>query len=160
MNNIGIDVSSYQGVIDWHKVKKDIVEFAILKVIRKDLNPDKQFENNWKGCTDAGMHIHGVYNYTYATTLAKAVSDAKKVLQILNGRKVRVYLDVEDACMKKLGSYLIDIINAYGEVIKGAGLEFGVYTGLSFYNSYIKPYKGLKHPLWIAKYGKNTGCAP
>lgn len=157
MNNIGIDVSSYQGVIDWHKVKKDIVEFAILKVIRKDLNPDKQFENNWKGCTDAGMHIHGVYNYTYATTLAKAVSDAKKVLQILNGRKVRVYLDVEDACMKKLGSYLIDIINAYGEVIKGAGLEFGVYTGLSFYNSYIKPYKGLKHPLWIAKYGKNTG---
>jgi hypothetical protein len=68
-----------------------------------------------------------------------------------------VYLDVEDECQKKLGSYLIDIINTYGEVIKGAGLEFGVYTGLSFYNSYIKPFGGLKHPLWIARYGKNDG---
>lgn len=153
----GIDVSSYQGTIDWKKVKKTDVEFAILKVIRKDLNPDKQFENNWKGCTEAGMHIHGVYNYSYATTLAKAVKDAKKVLEILNGRKVRVYLDVEDDCQKKLGSYLIDIINAYSDVITGAGLEFGVYTGLSFYNSHIKPYAGLKCPLWIARYCVNDG---
>lgn len=152
-----IDVSTYQGVIDWKKVKSSGVDAAIIKIIRKDLNPDKQFENNWNGCVNAGVEIHGVYNYSYATTLAKAVKDAKRVLEVLNGRKVRVYLDVEDDCQKKLGNYLIDIINAYAEVIKGAGLEFGVYTGLSFYNSYIKPFGGLKHPLWIARYGKNDG---
>ena len=155
--NFGIDVSSYQGLIDWKEVKLEGIEFAILKVIRKDLNHDKQFENNWKGCTEAGMHIHGVYNYSYATTVSKAVGDAIKVLEILNGRKVRVYLDVEDQCQKGLGSLLIDIINAYSDVIKSAGLEFGVYTGLSFYNSYIKPFGGLKCPLWIARYGKNDG---
>ena len=44
-----IDVSSYQGEIDWGKVKASGIQGAILKVIRKDLNPDKQFENNWKG---------------------------------------------------------------------------------------------------------------
>lgn len=152
----GIDVSSYQGVIDWTKVKASGVEFAILKVIRKDLEPDKQFENNWAGCTAAGMPIHGVYNYSYATTVAKAKTDAQKVLGILSGRRTRVYLDVEDDCQKGLGRLLIDIINAYAAVIQGAGLEFGVYTGQSFYNSYIKPY-GVKYPLWIARYGKNNG---
>ena len=40
----GIDVSSYQGTIDWLKVKNEGVGFAILKVIRKDLQPDKMFE--------------------------------------------------------------------------------------------------------------------
>lgn len=157
MSRIGIDVSSYQGVIDWKKVKADGIEFAILKIIKKDLNPDKHFENNWTGCTNAGMPIHGVYNYSYATTVSKAKSDATEVLKILNGRKVKVCMDVEDVCLKGLGSKLIDIIDAYAEVITAAGLEFFVYTGLSFYNSYIKPYGGVKYPLWIAKYYQNTG---
>lgn len=159
MSRVGIDVSSYQGIIDWKKVLKDDndIDFAILKVIRKDLNPDNQFENNWTGCTKVGMPIHGVYNYSYATTVDKAKSDAKRVLEVLNERKTRVYLDVEDACQKGLGKLLIDIINEYAKVITAAGLEFGVYTGLSFYNSYIKPYGGVKYPLWIARYGKNDG---
>ena len=67
----GIDVSSYQGNIDWSKVKWAEVQFAILKIIRKDLNPDKTFEQNWKGCTDVGMPIQGVYNYSYATTVGQ-----------------------------------------------------------------------------------------
>ena len=152
MKKLGIDVSSYQGKIDWKKVKDAGVDFAILKIIRKDLNPDNQFENNWNGCISAGVPIQGVYNYSYATSVEKARSDAKKVLQILNGRKTMVWLDAEDDCMKKLGRKLFDIINAYEEVIKNAGLEFGVYTGQSFYNSYIKPYGTLKCHLWIARY--------
>lgn len=157
MSAKGIDVSSYQGNINWGKVKADGIEFAILKIIRKDLNPDKQFENNWKGCGEAGVEIKGVYNYSYATTVEKAKEDAKKVLSILSGRKTTVWLDVEDNCQKNLGKLLIDVINAYAGVIKSAGLEFGVYTGQSFYNSYIKPYGGVAYPLWIARYGKNNG---
>lgn len=153
----GIDVSSYQGTIDWKKVKGDGIDFAILKVIRKDLNPDKQFEANWQGCEAVGMPILAVYNYSYATTESKGKTDAQAVLRILNGRKVRVCLDVEDACQKNLGKRLIDIINAYAEVITDAGLEFMVYTGLSFYNTYIRPYGGVSFPLWIARYGDNNG---
>lgn len=157
MDKIGIDVSSYQGKIDWKKVKADGIEYAILKIVRKDLNPDNQFENNWNACKEAGIEIRGVYNYSYATDVVKAVKDAKAVLSILNGRKTTVWLDVEDNCQKNLGKLLIDIVNAYAEVIKSAGLEFGVYTGQSFYNSYIKPYGGVEYPLWIARYGKNNG---
>ena len=146
----GIDVSSYQGTINWKKVKQTDVKFAILKVVRKDLNPDKQFENNWRGCTDNGIEIQGVYNYSYATSVTKAVSDANKVLKILNGRQTMVWLDVEDNCQKGLKKRLIDIIMAYGNVITKAGLKFGVYTGASFYNTYIKPYATLPYALWIA----------
>lgn len=157
MNKIGIDVSSYQGKIDWKKVKTSGIQFAILRIIKKDLNPDNQFENNWKGCKEAGVEIKGVYNYSYATTETKARSDAEKVLKVLNGRKTEVWLDVEDNCQKGLGSKLLKIIDAYKEVITGAGLEFGVYTGSSFYNSFIKPYGGLQCPVWIASYGTNNG---
>lgn len=157
MNVIGIDVSSYQGKIDWSFVKASGIKFAILRIIKKDLNMDAQFENNWNGCQNAGVEVKGVYNYSYATTVDKAVSDAKRVLEILNGRKTTVWLDVEDDCQKTLGAHLLNIIEAYAEVIKKAGLEFGVYTGRSFYNSYLKPYGGVSYPLWIASYGSNDG---
>lgn len=154
----GIDVSSYQGSIDWEKAKAAGVDFAILKVIRRDLNPDTKFETNYSGCENAGVPIQGVYNYSYATTVAKAKTDAQKVVQVLNGRKIMVWLDAEDNCQKKLGQTLIDIINAYKSVTESAGLAFGVYTGLSFYNSYIKPYAAqVSCPFWIARYGKNDG---
>lgn len=157
MSLIGIDVSSYQGTIKWWAVKQNGIDFAILKIIRKDLNPDKKFEENWKGCQENNVHVHGVYEYGYITTVAKSRSDAKRVLTILNGRKVTVYLDVEDAVMKGLGKNIISIINAYGKVITDAGLPFGVYTGESFYKTYIKPYGGVSYPMWIARYGKNNG---
>lgn len=149
----GIDVSSYQGVIDWAKVANSGVEFAILKIIRKDLQPDNRFEENYSGCTKACVPVQGVYNYSYATTVEKAKTDARRVVEVLNGRKTMVWLDVEDPCQKNLGIRLVEIINAYGRVIKEAGLEFGVYTGLSFYNTYIKPYMDkLDYPFWIARY--------
>ena len=157
MSLTGIDVSSYQGTINWWAVKQNGIDFAILKVIRKDLNPDKKFEENWKNCEVYGMEVQGVYNYSYATTVAKARSDAKRVLAILGSRKPMVWMDVEDAVMKNLGKNLISIINAYGKVITDAGLPFGVYTGESFYKTYIKPYGGVSYPMWIARYGKNNG---
>lgn len=157
MSRIGVDVSSYQGNINWKKVKDSGIDFSILKIIRKDLNSDKQFENNWKGCQSAGVEIQGVYNYSYATTAEKARTDARKIIEILNGRKTMVWLDVEDNCQTKLGANLVFLINAYKDIIKSAGLRFGVYTGVYFYENYIKPYGGIKCPMWIARYGKNTG---
>lgn len=157
MSLTGIDVSSYQGTINWWAVKQNGIDFAILKVIRKDLNPDKEFEENWKNCEAYGMKVQGVYNYSYATTVSKAQFAAERVLIILGNRKPMVWMDVEDAVMKNLGKNLIPIINAYGKVITDAGLLFGVYTGESFYKTYIKPYGGVSYPMWIARYGKNNG---
>lgn len=158
MSVYGVDVSSYNGLIDWRKVKKAGFDFAILKIIRKDGNKDTAFERNYETASNAGIAIQGVYNYSYATGIEKAKKDAKAVLNALNGRRAMVWLDVEDECQKNLGYGLISIIKTYKAEIENAGLEFGIYTGLSFYNSYIKPYrKEISCPLWIARYGKNNG---
>ncbi|MCC8139700.1 MAG: LysM peptidoglycan-binding domain-containing protein [Lachnospiraceae bacterium] len=149
----GIDVSSYQGTIDWAKAAAAGVQFAILKVIRRDRNPDKQFENNWAGATEACVPIQGVYNYSYAATVAKAKRDAQAVISVLGGRTPMVWLDVENDVQKNIGQMLTEIINAYGAIITAAGCRFGVYTGLGFYNSYIRPYADqITYPFWIAHY--------
>ena len=152
-----IDVSSYQGVINWNLVKQSGIDGAIIKIMRKDLNKDKMFELNYKSACAAGVDVIGVYNYSYATTVAKAKADAKKVIELLDGRKTTVWLDVEDKCQQGLGNVLLSIIQAYRSIIESAGCDFGVYTGLSFYNSYIKQYGGLDCKLWIARYGTNDG---
>lgn len=152
-----IDVSSYQGVINWNLVKQSGIDCAIIKIMRKDLNKDKMFELNYKNAYAAGVDVIGVYNYSYATTVAKAKTDAKRVIELLNGRKTTVWLDVEDKCQQGLGKALLSIIQAYRGIIESAGYDFGVYTGLSFYNSYINPYGGLDCKLWIARYGANDG---
>ena len=152
-----IDVSSYQGSINWQLVKQSGIDGAILKIMRKDLAKDKFFEVNYKNAENAGVSVIGVYNYSYATTVAKAKADAKKVLEHLNGRKTTVWLDVEDKCQQGLGVALIGIIRAYRDIIVAAGYDFGVYTGYAFYNRYILPYGGVDCKLWIAKYGINDG---
>ena len=149
----GIDVAKWNGVIDWKKVKEDGVQFAILKAINKQCKVEDAFNRNYAGALSVGLPID-VYNYSYATSVSKATSDAQAVLNAINGKKVgTVWLDVEDKIQMNLGMTLIDIINAYKYIIEKAGYGFGVYTGLSFYNTLIKPYHSfLDCKFWIARY--------
>lgn len=156
----GIDVSGYNKITDYQVVKNDGVQFAILKIIRKDLNLDKLFETHLKGFNKVGLPVIAVYNYSYATSVAKARSDASIVVKYLKQfnmpKSTVVYMDVEDNCQKGLGQLLIDMINVYQEVIEKAGYKFGLYTGLSFWNSHIKSYKSSLrcNVEWIARYKK------
>lgn len=150
----GIDVAKWNGTIQWDKVKNSGIDFAILKVINKQCREEDAFQRNYVGATTQGIPV-GCYNYSYATSVAKAQEDARKVVQVLNGRKMPcgVWLDVEDKCQQAIGHILIDIINTYQKIIEAAGYEFGVYTGLYFYNTYLKPYATeLKCSFWIARY--------
>jgi len=80
--------------------------------------------------------------------------DARRVVEALGNRYTKVWLDIEDEMQKNLGQELIDGIIAYRKIILASGNEFGVYTGLSFYKSFIKPYANqLKDvDFWIARY--------
>ena len=159
MEKYGIDVSQYNTVKDWSFVKKNGFTFAIFKIITKDGNKDPKFDMHISGAEKAGIDIYGVYNYSYATNTVQALQDASCVIKALNGRKTMVWLDVEDKCQKNLKGKLIDIIEVYKDAIEKSGNGFGIYTGQSFYNSYLKPYYvRLKNiPMWIARYGKNNG---
>lgn len=149
----GIDVAKWNGNIDWNKVKAAGVEFAVLKVINKSNKTEEAFVRNYAGAAAEGFPID-VYNYLYTITETAARTAARAVVNTLAGRKVgKVWADAEDACLKNKGIQLIRILNTYKAVIEAAGYEFGVYTGLSFYNSYIKPYKAyIDCDFWIARY--------
>lgn len=152
----GIDVAKYQGNVDWNKVKNSGVEFAILKVIEVvdgQCVVEKCFNQNYAGAQENNIPLC-VYNYSYATTVERAISDANKVVSIIKGKNIEyVWLDIEDKSQMNLGMTLIEIINAYKNIIESAGYKFGVYTGLSFYNTLIKPFHDFVDcPFWIARY--------
>lgn len=137
-----IDVSSYNGRVDWKKAKVYGCEGAILKIIRKDLNRDKKFNENFAACNKNKIGW-GVYNYSYATTVAKAKSDMKLVCDILDkidkpSFKYGVWFDIEDEVQASLSKAKIaEIINAAQQVVEERGYLFGVYTGMSYYNEHI-----------------------
>ena len=154
-----IDVSVYNGTIDWKKVKKYGCDGAIIKVIRKDLGKDKKFEANYKKCEELGIPW-GVYNYTYATTTAKAKSDMELVCGILDKVnkkhfKYGVWFDIEDKVQAGLSKAKIaEIINAAQTVVESRGYKFGVYTGKSYFSEHIDKNKVKCKNWWIARYYK------
>ena len=156
----GIDISGWNTIVNYQSVKYAGVEFAVLKIMRQDCKVDKGFEKHLAGCRKVGIRATDVYTYSYATTIAQAQKFAKNVLILLKKydmpKNTVVWLDIEDKCQQKLGRYLIDIINAYFDIISAEGYVCGLYTGMAFYKSYIKPYaKDMKIPLsasWIARY--------
>lgn len=152
-----IDVSSYNGKINWKKAKQYGCEGAILKIIRKDLTWDKQFNTNYAACNANGIDW-GVYNYSYATTVEKAKSDMKLVCDILDKIdkkcfKYGIWFDLEDKVQASLSKAKIaEIINAAQQVVESRGYKFGVYTGMSYYNEHIDRKLVKCNNWWIARY--------
>lgn len=152
-----VDVSSYNGTVDWKKAKQYGVDGAILKIIRKDLKRDNGFNRNYQACNE--NHINwGVYNYTYATTPKKARTDMELVCDILDKLdkkyfKLGVWFDIEDQAQAKLSKdEIASIINAAQAVVESRGYKFGVYSGMSYYNEHIDRKLVKCNNWWIARY--------
>ena len=134
MSNIyGIDVSAWQGTIDWTKVKKAGCGHAVLKINMKNLAADRQFAANIKGCKAQGIP-YGVYRYVYESTEAAAKKAALTVVELLKKYDAApgtvVWWDVEDASIKAAAkTTLTASILAAQQVIESSGYGFGVYCG-------------------------------
>ena len=152
-----VDVSSYNGVVSWEKAKTYGCQGAILKIIRKDLNRDKKFNENYAACNENEI-AWGVYNYSYATTATKAKSDMELVCDILDKIdkthfEYGVWFDIEDKVQAALSKAKItEIINAAQEVVESRGYVFGVYTGKSYYEEHIDRKLVKCNNWWIARY--------
>lgn len=152
-----IDVSSYNGTVNWEKAKAYGCQGAILKIIRKDLKIDNGFNRNYQACNENEL-AWGVYNYSYATTAAKAKSDMKLVCDILdkidkNHFVYGVWFDLEDKAQAALSKTKIaEIINAAQQVVESRGYTFGVYTGKSYYEEHIDRKQVKCQNWWIARY--------
>lgn len=152
----GIDVSRWNGNIDWRTVASYGMGFAILRITEKGNIIDSTFEPNYKGCIENKIPV-GVYKYSYATTIAEIQTEANVVIKTMNNRKLDypVFLDIEDKCQENLSETLMmKMIDAFRSIIVKAGYKFGIYCGYSWYQNQL-PEGAKKYDCWVARYPNN-----
>ncbi len=151
----GIDVSQWQGVIDWAKVKGAGIEFAIIRALRGSLETDPQFEANFTGARNHGIAV-GVYKYSYATTVEFAKAEAEAVIKLLAGRQLeaKVWFDLEDECQRILDkSLLYQIVKTFLDTISAAGYQAGIYCNTYWYcNILTDKIRNLTDNWWLAQW--------
>lgn len=160
----GIDVSKWQGDIDWNKVKSHI-NFAIIKLgnigDNKKFWTDEKFERNYTECKRLGIPV-GVYVYCYTNEVDNAKQAGQEVAKYLDGKilELPVYIDMEDKEIIGEGrAKLEQIIEAFNTEIENAGLWAGVYANENWFNNYLdKETIKKKYTTWIASYKAGTDC--
>ncbi len=161
MNLKGIDVSKWQGNINWKEAKADGVEFAIIREGYGKESPfqvDKQFESNYVNAKSVGMPI-GVYHYSYASSKDDAIAEAKFCLKNISGKQFEypVCFDIEDKELLKLNNQQrTDICKAFCEIIEDAGFYAMIYCNLDWYKNYLCSDQLKDYDLWLAQW--NVGA--
>ena len=141
----GVDVSSFQGDIDWEKVKNDGIDFAIIRAGLRGygskglIHEDENARKNIEGALEAGLQV-GVYFFSQAITVEEAIEEAEFVLDIIKDYNITfpVVFDWENEPDKNMrtdnlpDNILTDCAVAYCERVKQEGYIPAVYFNLSF----------------------------
>ena len=153
----GIDVSVWQGTIDWSKTKNEI-SFAILRAGYGNSvsQKDKKFEENYAACEKYGIP-KGAYWFSYATTKEDAIREAKACIECLKGKKFEypILFDIEHKTQTNT-AIASAIITAFCDTLRAAGYYPGLYTYYSFIKNYIPASVYNKYDIAIAHYASST----
>ena len=162
-----LDVSKWQGSIDWDKVKASgLVSGVMIRAMgnSKEGKPSKPyidpyFARNYAECTRLGIPV-GVYGYFKATTKAQANKELALFKQALGGRmfQLPVAVDIEDKLQEALSkSALTDIVAHCLSVVESWGVYAMLYTGLNFgqTNLYMGGAALKPYDVWLARYPKD-----
>lgn len=155
----GIDVSKWQGKIDWNKVKSSGIQFVIIRagLGRLASQKDNCFDQNITGVLGVGLPV-GVYWYSYAVSEAEAVQEAEACLTVLKPWKNRlqlpVFFDQEyEPGIKALDDKTrTDICLAFMQRIQEAGYRTGLYCSYDWYQNWVQKDRLATYPVWIAQY--------
>ena len=157
----GIDVSEFQGNIDWDKVKNSGVEFAILKlgnIYDYDANyKDSKFDTNYKNAKAKGIKV-GVYIYNYCNTVDTLKKGLEWAIKKLNGKKLDLpfYLDMEDKDIQgETKETLTNQCNEFAKYVESKGYQAGVYANVNWLKNELNPNDfDKKISVWVAQYYK------
>lgn len=160
----GIDVSFWQGVIDFAKVKLSGIDFVILKAGGSDdgLYTDSCFERNYKNAKENGMHI-GCYYYVNNDfdNIDTALKYAEHFAKIIKGKKfdMPVCLDIESTTpSQKVGATTASI--AFCEYLENLGYYVSIYSSSSHFDSLVDSSKLKKFDKWVAQWSSNKPTKP
>ena len=164
----GVDVSEFQGDINWGQVAKTDKEFAIIRVGYND-KQDAKFETNYKNAKAVGIPV-GCYMYSYAVTEQAAIEEAYIVMERIKGKQFEypIYLDIEDPKLLKPEYNLTkkkrtDNALAFVRTMQENGYYVGVYANLNWFTNYLDVGRiKAECETWIAHYNpsydyKNSG---
>lgn len=166
---VGVDLSCYNGRIEWDTLRNQGISFVILRVGGRGwgtgmLYTDTRFRQYFDEASRAGLKL-GVYFYSTAVNDAEAVEEAEYVLSRLYGAPLDmpVFLDIEYSGKYPYGradrlstARRSGIINAFSSVLRSAGYDTGVYSGTYYITSELN-YRALSaQTLWIANYTANN----
>lgn len=169
----GIDVSAYQKIIDWNKVKASGKKFAIIRAGYTNINAfnlheDSYFKNNIEGAKQAGL-IAGVYYFSQPTSPEEAIQEANYLVSILEPYRdlinFPVFMDYEwsrnpDYEYRANNGSSKDertaIVRSFLSVIHDAGYQPGIYMSASYYDTEVD-YATLddEFPIWVVAYGNS-----
>ncbi|MFQ8999376.1 GH25 family lysozyme [Allofournierella massiliensis] len=160
----GVDVSKYQGNIDWNKVKASGIEFAIIRVGYRGygsgvLVEDSTFRQNIKGATAAGLKV-GLYFYSQAINETEAVEEASMVISLCQGYNISypIYFDTEKVAGDTGRADNISRAQrtanavAFCETIRNSGYKAGVYSYASWFYNQLNMASLSPYSIWIAQY--------
>ena len=164
MSMKGIDVSKWQGVINWNAVKASGIQFAILKAGGSDKGfyKDPYFERNYAGARNAGIHV-GAYYFVGPGCKSKAdgEADARRFLAFLSGKQfdMPVYIDFEAPnTTNKNGN--TDACIGFCRVMEKAGYFAGIYASdLSGFHDKLNRDSLKPFTWWVARYGSKCTWA-
>lgn len=161
----GVDVSNWQGSINWKRVAADGVEFAIIRAAYRTygsgaLYKDSYFDANIRGAQAAGIRV-GVYIFSQAITKAEAVEEAEYLISLVKGYDIDLPLvfDFEYVNGGRLKSSLgqrvsTDICSAFCGTVEAAGYESMVYANASTLKNCLYPKEFGR--VWLAHYTTKT----
>ncbi|MCR5015093.1 MAG: glycoside hydrolase family 25 protein [Ruminococcus sp.] len=153
MTKSGIDVSEWQGDIDWSKVRAD---FVIIRAgYGRELSQrDKKFERNYAGAKSAGIPC-GAYWYSYAMSEDEARREAAVCMEVLRGKQFEypIYLDVEEQKVLALGRDKVSaIIAAFLKELENSGYFAGLYMSAYQLTNLTTDYIKERFAVWVANY--------
>lgn len=170
MNLKGLDVSQFQGTIDWTQVKNAGYQFAMLRAGYGFKTVDSQFHRNASECNRLGIPA-GVYWFCYALSPEIAVQEADGCLNTISDYRLEypVCYDIEQATVNYAAqngvtmtpSLASEIVRAFCNRIEERGYYAMYYSNRNFLNTYFPADLSRRYALWYAYYNDtldNTDC--
>lgn len=151
----GIDVSEWQGNIDWTKVKKSDIDFAFVRISYGLNHYDYIYESNMIKAEQAGVPV-GTYVYSTALSAETALKEAQYAIEKMQGYKVSypVVFDLEYAKASNLSPKKVSqMALAFCNEVRKAGYYPMVYCNTNWYDNYIDWSLLSGIDVWIARYG-------
>jgi GH25 family lysozyme M1 (1,4-beta-N-acetylmuramidase) len=162
----GIDVSAYQGDVDWMKVKKAGISFVMIRAgyrgsTNGTISMDKRFASNMEGAEKAGLDV-GVYFYSSAVSTEEAVEEAKWTLKQIQhkGITMPVAFDMEEDSSSRTYKLSMTqktkITDAFCSIVKQNGYKPLIYGNPTWINNSLDLSYLTSYNLWIAHYTNET----